>query len=66
MCGVGSHSLCPRFEYKRPEFRDCCPCGNQEILAIGLCPTCYTLKRQDAEYFGGLREQVLERDGYAL
>ena len=27
--------------------------------------TCYTLKRQDAEYFGGLREQVLQRDGYA-
>src|ERR1700688_479734 len=28
------------------------------------CATCYTLKRQDDEYFGGLREQVLERDGY--
>jgi len=26
--------------------------------------TCYTLKRQDEEYFGGLREQVLKRDGY--
>ena len=26
--------------------------------------TCYTLKRQDDEYFGGLREAVLERDGY--
>jgi signal transduction histidine kinase len=37
-----------------------------EILALGLCATCYTLKRQDAEYFGGLREQVLERDGYAM
>jgi hypothetical protein len=36
----------------------CCP----EILALGMCPTCYTLKRQDEEYFGGLREQVLERD----
>jgi hypothetical protein len=35
------------------------------ILALGLCATCYTLKRQDAEYFGGLREQVLERGGYA-
>jgi hypothetical protein len=43
----------------------CCPCGNEKILALGLCATCYTLKRQDAEYFGGLREQVLERDGYA-
>jgi hypothetical protein len=43
----------------------CCPRGNEKILALGLCATCYTLKRQDAEYFGGLREQVLERDGYA-
>jgi hypothetical protein len=42
----------------------CCPCGRPEILALGLCATCYTLKRQDEEYFGGLRETVLERDGY--
>jgi hypothetical protein len=44
----------------------CCPCGNEKILALGLCAISYTLKRQDAEYFGGLREQVLERDGYAV
>lgn len=42
----------------------CCPCGNGKVLALGLCATCYTLKRQDDEYFGGLREAVLERDGY--
>jgi hypothetical protein len=41
-----------------------CRCGNPKILAHGLCATCYTLKRQDEEYFGGLREAVLERDGY--
>lgn len=41
-----------------------CRCGNSKILAVGLCGTCYTLKRQDEEYFGGLREAVLERDGY--
>ncbi len=41
-----------------------CPCGREKILANGLCATCYTLRRQDAEYFGGLREAVLERDGY--
>ena len=40
-----------------------CPCGNAKVLALGLCATCYTLKRQDEEYFGGLREAVLERDG---
>ena len=42
-----------------------CRCGREKILAHGLCATCYTLRRQDEEYFGGLREQVLERDGYA-
>ncbi len=36
----------------------------ESILANGLCAGCYTLKRQDAEYFGGLREAVPERDGY--
>lgn len=42
----------------------CCPCGQGKILALGLCATCYSLKRQDEEYFGGLREDVLRRDGY--
>lgn len=32
-----------------------CPCGQGKILAQGLCATCYTMKRQDEEYFGGLR-----------
>ena len=41
----------------------CCPCGNDQVLALGLCATCYTLKRQDEEYFGGQREAVLTRDG---
>ena len=42
----------------------CCPCGNDKVLALGLCATCYTLKRQDDEHFGGQREAVLTRDGY--
>lgn len=41
-----------------------CPCGNSRVLALGLCSTCYTLKRQDEEYFDGLREAVFERDSY--
>jgi len=41
-----------------------CPCGSSQLFAKGLCETCYRLKRQDIEYFGGLREKVLERDGY--
>jgi len=39
-----------------------CRCGNATILALGLCATCYSLKRQDEEYYGGLREAVLNRD----
>jgi 5-methylcytosine-specific restriction endonuclease McrA len=41
-----------------------CRCGRARILAHGMCAVCYTLRRQDEEYFGGLREKVLERDGY--
>lgn len=41
-----------------------CRCGREKVLANGLCATCYTLRRQDEQYFGGLREVVLERDGY--
>lgn len=29
-----------------------------------MCSVCYALKRKDEEYFGGLREAVLQRDGY--
>lgn len=41
-----------------------CPCGRERVLANGMCATCYTLRRQDDERFGGLREAVLERDGH--
>lgn len=41
-----------------------CRCGKEKMLAHGMCATCYTLRRQDAAHFGGLRETVLERDGY--
>jgi hypothetical protein len=42
----------------------CCPCGRQKVLALGLCPTCYTLRRQDEAHYAGNREKVLARDGY--
>ena len=41
-----------------------CQCGRTRVLAHGMCAVCYTLRRQDEVYFGGLREKVLERDGY--
>lgn len=41
-----------------------CRCGKAKVLAQGMCSVCYTLKRQDEEHFGGLREKVLERDGH--
>ena len=40
-----------------------CPCGAR-IAKKGLCSTFYALKRQDWEYFGGHREDVLKRDNY--
>ena len=48
----------------RVQLSMCCPCGIEKVLALGLCATCYTLRRQDEEYFGGHREEVLTRDGY--
>ena len=41
-----------------------CRCGRESVLARGMCWTCSPLRRQDEEHFGGLREAVLERDGY--
>ena len=41
-----------------------CRCGRTKVLAHGMCAICYTLKRQDQKHFAGLREAVLERDGY--
>jgi hypothetical protein len=41
-----------------------CPCGAAKVLARGLCSSCYNLKRQDEEYYGGHREEVLKRDDY--
>ncbi len=32
-------------------------------MALGLCETCYRLKRKDESYFGGHREAILKRDG---
>lgn len=34
-----------------------CRCGRENVLALGMCSTCYTLRRQDEEYFGGLGER---------
>ncbi len=41
-----------------------CPSGSNKVLALELCVACYTVKRQDEEYFGRRCEAVLERDGY--
>ncbi len=49
---------------KSPQRSLHCPCGRPRVLARGLCAVCYTLRRQDEAYFGGLRETVLRRDGY--
>ena len=43
-----------------------CSCGSLVINRRGLCARCNRRKRLSREYFGGLREQVLERDGRCL
>jgi hypothetical protein len=41
-----------------------CPCGGLPPLTAGLCKSCYWRSRHSARYFGGRREEVLQRDGY--
>ena len=36
-----------------------CRCGREKIIANGFCATCYTLKRQDEEYFGVCENEFL-------
>ncbi len=47
---------------KRVRWSLYCSCGN-EVVVRGMCGTCYAMKKQDGQYFGGLREVVLDRDG---
>lgn len=42
-----------------------CRCGREEIFARGVCSACYRIEQIDRKEFGGLRKEVLERDGYA-
>jgi hypothetical protein len=43
---------------RRPERNLLHPCGNEKILALSLCATCYRLKRQDAESREGLPDEA--------
>lgn len=40
-----------------------CRCGSADIYKKGMCSRCYASERHDLEYFDGLREVVLDRDG---
>jgi hypothetical protein len=42
-----------------------CPCGKRIALkALGCCRSCYDRRHHSLRFFGGLREQVLERDRF--
>ena len=36
-----------------------CRCGQDKMIAQGMCSTCYTLRRQDEAYFGGFASRCL-------
>jgi len=40
-----------------------CPCGALPPLTAGLCNSCYWNWRHSLRFFGGVRDDVLERDG---
>ena len=39
-----------------------CACGEASPVTAGLCKPCYRTRWRDRRYFGGQRDQVLERD----
>lgn len=41
-----------------------CGCGSPFILRNGMCPRCLRRDRHSRENFDGLRELILERDGW--
>ena len=42
-----------------------CPCGRDFPALAGLCRRCYRAVANSRFRFGGLRDEILERDGYA-
>jgi 5-methylcytosine-specific restriction endonuclease McrA len=42
-----------------------CPCGQDLPAIAGLCRRCYRALANSRFRFGGLREEILERDGHA-
>ena len=49
--------------YSRQESLFCPDCGGLPAVA-GLCGPCYRQRRHSAQYFAGIRDQVLARDRY--
>jgi hypothetical protein len=45
-------------------FESACSCGAGLIAKAGLCLVCYRRDWHSKKYFGGFRDEVLERDGY--
>jgi hypothetical protein len=41
----------------------CLVCGNSELCSSGLCRRCYDATHHSGTHFGGLKENILERDG---
>ena len=45
-------------------FLHCLVCGSAKLCSAGLCRSCYDAAYHSESYFGGLKEDVLERDGH--
>ena len=43
-----------------------CPCGALPPLTAGLCNSCYWNWRYSLRFFGGVRDEILDRDGRPL
>lgn len=48
----------------RQRLLHCLVCGSQDLCSSGLCRSCYDAAYHSQLYFGGLKEEVLDRDGH--
>ncbi len=48
--------------HSRQRFLCCLVCGGEELCSSGLCRSCYDAAYHSETCFGGLKEEVLERD----
>lgn len=60
---IKGDSVVQSFLALSPQSAPLCPCGRDFARTRGLCRSCYRAAARSRQRFGGLRDEILERDG---